>query len=322
MKRGRKVKIRAGRGSVEKTLIETFRTWDRYRHAYWHRNVYWHRKVTATKTVSEYQTKLFAGNSIVGVNPSTGEVVTIPASQWAAVMAGNVKVNGSEVTVAGYAGMTSAGQEFLVRQYQQSRDWNEHYATTVEHYATTTEYLGRREQEVGKEYYHPVTISFTKGGDFLSGEWRRLPDRNPVEGAKRSFNLDGTGAKAWEWVGPTEGILVVNEGKDPMFQPDGTHFFGHNTWGRKWSNATEPMQVLDKNKDGFLTDAELETVWVWVDANVDALVQEGELTTLPYKGITSIAVNNQKDGKGGEWFPLGAKGPVGTFDMVDWWSLR
>jgi len=279
-----------------------------------YRDAYWYRTVTGTTTTSEYQTRIFEGNSIVGVNTKTGQIVTVPASAWSNVVAGNMQLDGRNINVAGYAGMTSAGEEFLARQYSTARQWNEHYATTRQHYHTSYGY--------SSYWLHPVTISFTKGGDFLSGEWRKLDARKPVDPAKRNFNLDGEGAKYWEWVGQTEGILVVNESKDPMFQPDGTHFFGHNTWGQKWSNATEPMKALDKNNDGFLTDSELDTVWVWVDANTDAVVQEGELTTLPSKGITSISVNNEEDGKGGEWFPGGATGPAGTFDMVDWWSVR
>jgi len=270
--------------------------------------------VTATRTVYEYQSRVMQANSIVGINSRTGEVVTIPAAQWASVMAGNVQINGQAVKVAGYAGMTSGAEEFLVRRYNQSRQWNEHYSTTTQHIGTFSTYSEWR--------HRPVTISFTKGGDFLSGEWRNLDSRKPVEAAKRMFNLDGKGVKAWEWVGPTEGILVVNESRNPMFQPDGSHFFGHTTWGKKWENAADPMRTLDKNNDGFLNESELDTVWVWVDANTDAVVREGELTTLPQQGITSISVNNEEDGKGGVWFPKGATGPAGTFDMLDWWSVR
>jgi hypothetical protein len=67
---------------------------------------------------------------------------------------------------------------------------------------------------------HPVTISLSGNPDFLSGEWAKDDSRVPMIPAMREFDLDGNGMKMWEWVGPTEGILVWNEAGNSSMQPD------------------------------------------------------------------------------------------------------
>jgi hypothetical protein len=169
----------------------------------------------------------------------------------------------------------------------------------------------------------PVTISFDGVGDFLAGadNWRPEDSRVPVLSAMRSINLDTEGEKMWEWIGPTEGLLIWNPEGKRVFQPTGAEFFGNWTWGKKWTDGYKPLQALDKNKDGKLDGEELAGIWVWIDANSDGEVQLGEMVPLSEAGIDTLSVNYQTDNRGGMWIPEGASGPKGTFPTRDWWSV-
>lgn len=239
------------------------------------------------------------GGSIVAINAATGEILqSLPASDWNKVTGagGRVQVAGNWVNVVGFAGVNT--------------DPNE------------------KQNRIGSRYWqskHPITISFGAGPDFLAGPdgWRLNEDRKPAFSAMRAVNFDGTGIKMWEWVGPTEGILVWNSKGDKTLQPTGREFFGHDTWGKNWEDGSGAFRTLDKNGNGAVDGDELASVWVWLDANSDAKVQEGELTTLAQKGIDSVAIpsTGDLDDKGGVVVPGGATGPKGKFDVRDWWSV-
>jgi hypothetical protein len=169
----------------------------------------------------------------------------------------------------------------------------------------------------------PVTISFNGEGDYLAGSdnWRKEENRIPKLSAMRSVNLDTQGDKMWEWIGSTEGLLVWNPEDKRVFQPTGAEFFGEFTWGKRWSDGYKPLQALDKNKDSQLDGEELRGIWVWVDGNVDAVVQQGELRSLSEAGVDRLSLRVETDERGGMWVPEGASGKGGTYPTRDWWSM-
>jgi type II secretory pathway pseudopilin PulG/chromosome segregation ATPase len=171
-------------------------------------------------------------------------------------------------------------------------------------------------------YWSPITISFSGQPDFLAGPdaWYKHSERKVVTDALRMFDLDGTGVKPWEWVGPTEGILVWNPAGNALLQPTGKELFGNSTWGKNWENGYEPLATLDVDGNGELSDLELEPLWVWTDTNSDAQVQEGELAPVGSKGITSLGVKAIEENSK-IWLPGGAKTSTGTFDTRDWFSM-
>jgi hypothetical protein len=169
---------------------------------------------------------------------------------------------------------------------------------------------------------HPITISLGSKPDFLAGEWRKNSDRAPVLSAMRLFDLDGLGPKMWEWVGPNEGLLVWNPTNKPEYQPTGRDLFGFYTWGRSWEDGLAALVSLDANQDKKLTGKELDNLWVWVDANSDAVVQMGELRELNHYGIDSLDLSFEADGKGGVWSSVGTKLTTGRVaPLLEWWSL-
>jgi chromosome segregation ATPase len=178
-------------------------------------------------------------------------------------------------------------------------------------------------QDSSVKIQSPVTISFNNKGDYLAGSdnWRKEDNRIPKLSAMRSVNLDTQGNKMWEWIGPTEGLLVWNPKDQRVFQPTGAEFFGEFTWGKRWSDGYKPLQALDKNKDSQLQGEELRGIWVWLDANIDAVVQDGELQTLADAGVDRLSLRVETDERGGMWVPEGASGKKGTFPTRDWWSM-
>ena len=173
------------------------------------------------------------------------------------------------------------------------------------------------------EYWSPLTISFSGGPDFLAGPeaWYKSEDRVLNQSALRSFDLDGKGARLWEWVGPTEGILVWNPSRNALFQPTGKDLFGNITAGLHWEHGYEPLAKLDKNKDGLLNGRELFGLDVWLDGNTDAVVQQGELRSLEDHGIVELRVTPTVDGSK-IWVEGGAKTRGGgVYDTRDWFSL-
>lgn len=293
---------KAGQAAVESKLREGGgQDKHRYEGQPWTTTAYhgkWDKQHHFTSTKWDKRYDWFEGGSIVAINAATGEILhSLPARDWGKVTAegDRVQVAGNWVNVVGYAGINTAAA--VNNEALRSWAWTR---------------------------AHPITISFGGGADFLAGEgaWRFSKDgRKPVLSAMRAFNFDGTGVKMWEWVGPTEGVLVWNAKGDTNLQPTGRELFGHYTWGKEWEDGSAAFRSLDKDGNGAVQGGELEKVWVWLDSNSDAIVQDGELTPIADKGVDSVAIPSEEDQLGGVVAVGGAVGPKGKFDVRDWWSV-
>jgi hypothetical protein len=105
------------------------------------------------------------------------------------------------------------------------------------------------------------------------------------------FDIDGVGEKKFlkEWFAPTEGILVDTRIAGEM---SGLQLFGDQ--GGKYKDGYAKLALLDANKDGQLTGDELAGLAVWVDANSDAKVQPGEITSLESHGVVELSTTHTK----------------------------
>ncbi|BBM84049.1 hypothetical protein [Candidatus Uabimicrobium amorphum] len=118
-----------------------------------------------------------------------------------------------------------------------------------------------------------------------AGQW--LPHKSIEKDTRRAFDINGDGfPEVIEWVGPNDGLLVQYDGGEI----NGNHLFG-DAGGFK--HGFEKLSLLDKNNDGVLTGAELETLSVWQDKNSNAKVDSGEVQTLEELNITSIGVKHR-----------------------------
>jgi hypothetical protein len=126
-------------------------------------------------------------------------------------------------------------------------------------------------------------------------------DGNGIELIRRNFSmvtfdLDHDGYRErTAWVGPHDGILVIDLAADGSAGPDGKIDQDREMIFTRWSqSATSDMaalrEVFDTNHNGKLDagDARFSEFRVWQDANQNGRTDPGELKTLAELGIASI----------------------------------
>ncbi|MBI3925699.1 MAG: hypothetical protein HY319_09175 [Armatimonadetes bacterium] len=151
------------------------------------------------------------------------------------------------------------------------------------------------------------------------GEWKPHPHRFTAKN-KQYFDIDADGVKELvEWVNPGGALLCQpNEAHDV---PNGRHLFG-DAGGFK--DGYEKLTRYDQGGKGYvdLADMEAANIWVWVDENGDAIVDEGELRTCRDLGVSRIYtqhtdyqstfVHQGKEKKTWDWWPSYRKVTVGV----------
>lgn len=154
----------------------------------------------------------------------------------------------------------------------------------------------------------------------VPGTWKKDRRYSGSLMTVRRFNLDGTKKLDWEWVGPKAGLLVY--GQTLPTEVDGTKLFGNVTFGKSWSQGYEPLATLDTNKDDKLDGDELKVLWIWLDANSDAEVQEGEIRPAA-DYLTKIPLHYETDAAGNTWQDPSILLKDGrAVRSWDWWSRR
>ena len=101
------------------------------------------------------------------------------------------------------------------------------------------------------------------------------------------FNADGETETVGEWFAPTEGILIDSSIEGPL---TGEHLFGDQ--GGLYTDGYQKLATLDGNVDGMVAGTELTGLALWTDANSNAAVDPGEISTLADHGIVSISIGH------------------------------
>lgn len=129
----------------------------------------------------------------------------------------------------------------------------------------------------------------------------------PLNKSTTYFDYNGDGAVGHTaWIGPGDGLLVydedlsgtVNRAREFVFT-----LWSYGTVRDMWAARV----AFDTNKDGVLSssDAEFDKFRIWVDADMDAATDPGELKTLAQLGLSSIPLKYDgarkayADGNGG-----------------------
>ena len=168
--------------------------------------------------------------------------------------------------------------------------------------------------------WSPITIDLSGSPDFLADQWRAVP-HPPNWMAMRKYNLDGTGEKLWEWVGPTEGILIWNPTGDPHLVPSAANMFSLSFQGKHFANGFDAISSLDESGSHILKGKILNSIWVWVDANGNGKIDKGELKPLTSLGIKWLDISHSTDNQGGLFNDHGAETDGNkSYPLRDWWS--
>jgi hypothetical protein len=173
----------------------------------------------------------------------------------------------------------------------------------------------------------PIIVDVLKVGfpDLLSGSgWKKGRTYERDVRSVRKVNLDfSSGPKYWEWVGPRAGLLVYGEGGVAPLRVSGKDLFGSRTFGKVWKDGYEALASLDGDRNGFLEGAELNDLFIWLDVNSNAVVDQGEI--LPASSyLRRISVNPIRDELGNASVENGGallldNSGVSTWD---WWSIQ
>ena len=115
-----------------------------------------------------------------------------------------------------------------------------------------------------------------------------------VERQVGSFIIDITGDGEYEelsqWFAPTEGILVDISNQSVDGSISGVQLFGDE--GGNYADGFEKLATHDNDGNGIVEGKELEGMAIWVDANSNAKLDEGELSTLKDHKIVGLMTSN------------------------------
>lgn len=139
-------------------------------------------------------------------------------------------------------------------------------------------------------------------------EWRKCSVGSPIaldldnSGAVEhitgtfDFDLSGNGIpeELTEWFAPTEGILV--DSTYPGFN-DGT-LIGWHLYGDLaglYEDGFDKLALHDFDGDGVVSGDELEGIAIWTDANSNAALDDGEVSSLASHGVVSLSLSHDEN---------------------------
>lgn len=178
--------------------------------------------------------------------------------------------------------------------------WNEYQQNTAISYHTDTYIYA----------VTPIVLNMDGSGKLGASAGKWLPHAKSMVGPLAVFDFFGSGEPVlMEWVKPQDGLLC--RAKNTPGPLDGSILFGSSNG---FENGFQELAVLDVNLDGRLTGKELDGLFVWQDANANAIPGKSEVKTVQELGITEISVShknlessfvrNGKAQKMWDWNPL------------------
>jgi len=130
----------------------------------------------------------------------------------------------------------------------------------------------------------PIVLDLDGDGNLeaSNGNWLPHPYNNTrlVE-----FDINGDEfLELTEWVGASDGLLLVSGNTSAI---NANSLFGE---AGGFSDGFEKLSLWDKNGDKQLTGEELSQLSVWQDKNINARVDDGEVSSVTTLGITAISL--------------------------------
>jgi len=148
--------------------------------------------------------------------------------------------------------------------------------------------------------YSPIAIDLNRDGEIT-----RLQAADVGrEGWEVDITGDGELEFLNEWFGPEDGILVDLSGKYELFEEEaaktgrrlqelvitGVQLLGDQ--GGQYANGFQKLANRDRDMNGILENKELVGLHIWLDANSNARLDDGELSNLADHGIAGLRVTH------------------------------
>lgn len=156
--------------------------------------------------------------------------------------------------------------------------WDEYQQTTLISYVTTTYWYG----------VTPIVLNMDGSGKLGASAGRWTGSTKGMYGPLAVFDFYGSGEQVlMEWVKPQDGLLIRLKEHG---QVDGTCLFGS---ANGYQDGFEELATLDRNDDGRLSGKELQGLYVWQDANGNAIAGLSEVKSLEDLGITELSLEHK-----------------------------
>jgi tetratricopeptide (TPR) repeat protein len=141
--------------------------------------------------------------------------------------------------------------------------------------------------------------------------------------ASVAFDADGTGLKKnWTWI-HSNAAWLVHDPKRTGKVDSALQMFGSVTFWMFWESGYDALSALDDDRDGQLSDKELDGLALWHDANADGVCDAGEVKPLSAYGIVALSCRCERDAKHPDKIAFSKKGVTlkdgtkrPTFDLV------
>ncbi len=158
--------------------------------------------------------------------------------------------------------------------------FNDYHKHTTYYYTAVTEKV---------TYVSPIVLNMDGSGQLMASRGQHTAHPEFYTDRLALFDFYGSGEhKLMEWVGPKDGLLCVPKADGRV---DGTCLFGI---ANGYENGYEELAATrDANRDGVVSGTELEGLYVWQDANGNAIAGSAELKTVQDLGITEIRVDHK-----------------------------
>lgn len=182
------------------------------------------------------------------------------------------------------------------RVFNKYDDYSKH---TVHYYVTYQDVV---------TFVSPIVLNMDGTGKLMASRGNHKAHGEFYTDRLAIFDFYGSGEpKLMEWVGPKDGLLCVPKADGRV---DGTCLFGI---ANGYENGYEELAATrDANNDGVISGKELDGLYVWQDANGNAIAGSAELKTVQELGITSISTKHQN-------FKSSFTMNGATHNSWDWW---
>lgn len=173
-------------------------------------------------------------------------------------------------------------------------DYYWEYYTTVHLTIAAQDETGRWSNPITIELY-PQSIYIVPIALDLDSDGIELV---PQQTSTAKYNvIDGEPARRVGWVGADDGLLVLDRNKDGVITERTEISFVDDVEGA--STDLEGLSAFDTNEDGYLDagDARYAEFQVWQDRNQDGVSQTDELQSLAASGIRAIGLTRELTGQ-------------------------